>query len=120
MYFDGLFGTNLFLQQKIRHICSLVSLKLNNLPEIAILNHGAVATEASLEAGREFFETQLFGQPLNRRQSFPTVSLLNSYVNVVLRCVGARGAVKVAKRIKGFKIFNSTIHNEEFFFCEED
>ena len=64
---------------------ALISLELNDLTHFLILNEGAVASEFLLESLEELLGIVLGRDTLEGGDSFSTISLLNSDVNVIRR-----------------------------------
>lgn len=73
---------------------TLVSLKLNDVSVIGILNDASVAVELLLEILEHQFLVDLRVESLHRRQALTSVTLLHANVNVVL-----------LNRVRGFLLF---------------
>lgn len=98
--FDGLgihFKTR-WVDEEILHGIALISLQLNNITRLLVLDYGAIASKLLLDNLQDFFEVELCWDALNGGQSLAAVALLNTDVNVCRRLViGLRssgGAVK--------------------------
>jgi len=72
------------LNKEVQNLGALVSLKLNNLSCFFVFYECAVASEFLLEGFQELLGIILLGQALQSRESLPSVSLLNTDVDVVL------------------------------------
>lgn len=69
--------------QEIRNLDSLVTLQLDNLSQVVVVNDVTVTGEVLLQYLQDLLQVVLVRYTLNSRQSLTTVTLLNTYVNVV-------------------------------------
>jgi hypothetical protein len=73
-----------FIGKKVHHLSAMVSLKLNHLPHVLILNDGAIACIFLFESFEKSLRTVILWQPLDSRQRLATVALLNTNMDVIL------------------------------------
>jgi len=89
--------------KKVHHFGAMISLELDHLAHVLVLNDGAIASIFLLEGLEKSFGTILLRQSLNSRQRLATVALLNTDVNVIL---GLRITNVVGERIINLEIFD--------------
>merc|ERR1711990_463051 len=85
------------LAQETRDVITLISLELDNLAILGMLDDGAVTREVTLAYFDDFFEIILLREALDRSKSFTAVTLLNANVDHVL-LGAARILVRIFKR----------------------
>ena len=83
MDLDDVLINNSFTNQKFRNLLSVIALQLNNLSKFRIINNCAVTMKSSFECFQDFVKVDICGQALNSGQSFASVTLLDSYVDIV-------------------------------------
>jgi len=97
-----------FLDEEVADLCALITLKLDNLASFLVIDKGTIAGEFLLECLQEFLGIIFGWQSLQSGQSLPSVSLLNTNVDVVLLRTNVLVASKrislVSKRIEGVEI----------------
>lgn len=71
----------LLVDQKLIHILPLITLKLNHLPHLGIIDNIAIARKLLLQRLEDFLRTELLGQTLDSSQSLTVVALLNPDVD---------------------------------------
>ena len=86
MHLNRIFSADTLLCQESGRVVSLVSLKLDDLAELVVLNDGAVACELLLEGLDDFLEVDLGVNALHGGQALAAVSLLDADVNDVFWC----------------------------------
>lgn len=86
MNLDGLFLDNMLINEKLRNFLALVTLELNDVTELGMLDNGAVAAKILLEHFENFFEIHLLGNATGGGEGLATVALLNANVNKIGRC----------------------------------
>jgi len=101
---DTLFG------EEICNLDPLVTLKLNDLTHLLIVNEIAVASELLFEGFEEFLGIILLGETLQRGQGLSSVPLLNADVEVIL-CgthvlVAPERIALISKRIVSFQVLH--------------
>jgi hypothetical protein len=125
MNLDSLFLDNLFIDKKLRNFLALVTLELNDIAELGILDNGAVAAKILLEHFENFVEIHLLGNATGSGEGLATVALLNANVNIIgrfrrgcsfiqfIRCKRVCTMKKINKK-------NSTRSRESEKFCAVD
>ena len=83
--------------QELRNILALIALQLNHLAQLFILHHVAVAAKLLLQIFQNLLVAEFLPQPLNSRQAFLSIPLLDSNMNILL---GSAGVLGLSKRIK--------------------
>jgi len=73
----------LLVDQKLIHILPLITLKLNHLPHLGIIDNIAIARKLLLQRLEDFLRTKLLGQTLDSSQSLTVGALLNPNVDEV-------------------------------------
>ena len=77
--------TDFLVHQKGFHVCSLITRKLYDFPRILVLLNGTVATEILLEGLANPFDVQVIGQTGDGCDTFSSVTLLHTNVNLFFR-----------------------------------
>lgn len=75
------FRSKAFLKEKLLYVLAQVSLKLDYLAELFVVNHCAVTPPALLKFAIDSTEIQLWIKALDGCDGFPPISLLNANVN---------------------------------------
>jgi len=88
------------LRQPLTNVFSLISLKLQDLSVLWMLDHCSVASELLLASTDDFFQVIFGRQPLDRGESFPSVSLLDSYVDKAILNSFLRALDCISKRVE--------------------
>jgi len=88
------------LRQPLTNVFSLISLKLQDLSVLWMLDHCSVASELLLARTDDFFQVILRGEPLDRGESFPSVSLLDPYVDKAILNSFLRALDCISKRVE--------------------
>lgn len=88
------------LGQPLTNVFSLISLQLQNLSVLWMLDHCSVASELLLASTDDFFQVILGRQPLDRGESFPSVSLLDPYVDKAILNAFLRALDCISKRVE--------------------
>jgi hypothetical protein len=81
----------LLVSQELLDILSLVSLQLNHLAHLSVRDDGAIASELLLDDLENLLLVEFLGQTLNSGQSLTSITLLNTYMDVILRLLGFSG-----------------------------
>lgn len=110
MDFNG-FGVKfqplLFVDQELLDIFALITLKLDHLTHLRIINDGAITSEFLLDNLEYLFLVELFGQPLNSSQGLATIALLDPDMDVILRLLGFPSVfVGFGEGVEGLEIFD--------------
>jgi len=92
-----------FVGEKVHDLGAVVTLKLDHLAHVRILNDGAIASIFLLEGLEKSFRTILLGQSLDSRQGLATVALLDTDMDVIL---GLCITNVVGERIINFEVFD--------------
>lgn len=85
--------TNLLVHKEFSDVGTLVSGKLENLAELGINQHTAVALESLLQSLGNLSDIEIVGKTLDSGDALATISLLNADVDfgVVLSSVAGEG-----------------------------
>jgi len=75
----------LFVDEELLDILALIALELNYLTHLAIIDDSAIAGKLLLDDLKNFFLVKFLGESLDRGQRLSSISLLDTYVYVVLR-----------------------------------
>lgn len=89
--------------EKVHHFGAMVSLELDHLAHVGVLNDGAIASIFLLESLEKSLGRVLLGEALDSRQGLATVALLNTNVDVIFR-LGITNVV--GERIMNLEIFD--------------
>jgi hypothetical protein len=73
---DCLFGSDAFMDKKFRHFTSLISLQLNYLSLLLIIQDGSVAVEDFFPGFEYSLEVDVFRNTLNNSPALLGISLL--------------------------------------------
>jgi len=92
-----------FIGKEIHDLCAMITLKLDHLPHVLILNDGAIASIFLFKSFQKSLRTVLFRQPLDSRQRLATVALLDTNMDVIL---GLSITNVVGERIINLEIFD--------------
>jgi len=110
MDLDGLgieFEAILLIDQELLNILTLITLELDHLAHLRVVDDGAIAGKLLLDDLENFLLVKLFRQTLDRGQSFTTIALLDTDVNVILRLLSLSSIlVGFGEGIKGFEVFD--------------
>ena len=71
---------NLFLDQELGNLLTLIAAQLDNAAKLIVVHDGAVASKFLLEHLQYLFVIILAGKTLERSERFSTVSLLNAQI----------------------------------------
>lgn len=84
MNLDMFFLDNFSLDKVLRDVLALITLELDYLPQLFVLDHIAVATKLLLETLEDLVQVQVLVTPLNRGQALLPIPLLDPDVDAVL------------------------------------
>jgi len=89
--------------EEVHDFGAMITLKLNHLSHVGILDDGAIACIFFLEGFEKCLRAVILGQALNSRQRLATVALLNTDMDVIFS-----GSITnvVGERIINFEIFD--------------
>lgn len=76
--------------QELGNILALITLKLNDLAKLFVLNNVAVAAELFLEIFEDLLVAEFLPQPLHGGQAFLSIPLLDAYMNILFSSWGTR------------------------------
>lgn len=97
----------LLVYQKLLDIFALVTLELDHLAHLGVVDDGAIASEFLLDDLEDFLLVKFFGKTLDRGQGLTSIALLNTYMDVILRLLGFSGVfVGLGEGIVGLEIFD--------------
>jgi hypothetical protein len=77
--------------QKGLHILALVTLELDYITHLSIGDDSAIASKLLLDHLENLLLVEFLRQTLNSGQSFTSITLLNTYMDVILRLLGFTG-----------------------------
>ena len=87
--------TNFLVHQKFLHIGSLIPTQLNDISYFGILLHGTVTAEILFEGLANAFHVQIIGQSSHCSNTFSSVTLLDTDVNLFF----GRGTTALVSRV---------------------
>jgi len=97
-----------FFDEERRNLQPLITLELDHLASLLIINEGSVTGELLLECLQELLRIVLFGQALQGRQRLPPVPLLDPDVDIVLLgtnvCVCAERVSLVCEGVENVEV----------------
>ena len=79
--------TNFLIHQEVLHIGSLIARQLNYFSDFFVLLYGAVARKVLLEGLANSFDVQIVGQTCHGCDTFASVSLLYTNMNLFFRSI---------------------------------
>jgi hypothetical protein len=79
-------GADAFVHKEFGDVLALVTLQLNHLPKLRVVNDGPVAAKIFLECLENSLEAQFRRESLDCRQCLATIALLDSDMDKVLLC----------------------------------
>lgn len=110
MNLDGFgikFQPLLFVDQEFLDIFALITLKLNHLAHLSVIDDGAIASEFLLDDLEDLFLIELLGQALDSSQGLATIALLDPNMDVVLRLLSFPSIfVGFGEGVEGLEIFD--------------
>jgi len=99
---------SIFGHQELLDILALVSLQLNHLAHLTVVDNGAIASELLLDDLEDLLLIEFLRQTLNSCQSLTTIALLNPYMDVILRLLSlACVFVGFGEGVEGFEVLDS-------------
>lgn len=97
----------LLIGKELLDILSLVSLKLNDFAHLGIGHYGSIAGEFLLNDLQNLLLVKLLRETLDCSQGLASITLLDSYVNVILRLLRFTSVfVGLGEGIVGLEIFD--------------
>jgi len=94
--------------EEFLNILTLVSLKLDHLAHLTVVDDRAIASEFLLDNLEDLLLIEFLGQALYGGQGLPTIALLNPYVDVVLRLLSLASVfVGFGEGVEGFEVLDS-------------
>lgn len=69
-----------FINQDLADARTMISLQLNDISQLRILNNSPVTGKLLLEGLEDLVQIHRLGNPLNRSQSLTTIALLNAEI----------------------------------------
>lgn len=100
-----------FFDEEVGYLDTLITLELDDLTGLLILNERAVASEFLLECLQELLSIVLLGQALQRREGLASVPLLNADVDVVLLranvCARAKRVSLVCEGVESVEVLHA-------------
>jgi len=75
---------DVYLQEELADVFPLVSLQLDHLPVLRVLNHSAIAGKFLFEGLHQLLLVVIMCDTLHSGKGFPPVPLLNPYVDFIL------------------------------------
>ena len=113
MHFDLAWFRQTYFHQKVLNGFSLIPLKLDNLSIFGMFYHGAVTSEIFLAHFDDFLEVVVSGKALYCGESFSSVSLLDSYMDVPIVTSGC--VIVGCERIADLEILDNGVgHGEDW------
>ena len=81
MELNLLLAANLLIDEKVSRIYPLIAMELNHFAHLFINDNGYVTSEGPHDCPLDTPEVQVVGQPLNRSDTVPALSIYISDVN---------------------------------------
>lgn len=110
MDLDGLgveFQTLYLVDQELLNVIALITLQLDHVPHLTVIDNGAIASELLLDDLENLLLIKLLRKTLDGGQCLTTIALLDSYMNVILRLLGLTGIfVGFGEGVEGFEVFD--------------
>lgn len=109
MDLDGL-GIELqavLIDEELLNVFTLITLELNHLSHLSIDDNGAIAGEFLLDDLENFLLIESLWEALDSGQSLPTIALLDTDVDIVLRLFDVTNVlVDFGEGVEGFQVFD--------------
>jgi len=97
----------LLVDQEFLNILTLITLKLDHLAHLRVVDDGAIASEFLLDHLEDLLLVKLLGKALNSCQSLATITLLDAYMDVVLRLLSlASVLIGFGEGVKGLEVLD--------------
>jgi len=110
MDLDGLgikLETLLLVHQELLDILALISLELNHLAHLSVVDNGAIASEFLLDDLEDLLLVELFRKALDCGQRLTTIALLDPNMDVILGLPGFPSVfVGFGEGVEGLQIFD--------------
>lgn len=107
---DGLgveFKAILLVNQEFLDIFALITLELDHLAHLGVIDNGAIASEFLLDDLQDLLLVKLFRKTLDRSQGLTSIALLNTYMDIILCLLGFSCVfVGLGEGIVGLEIFD--------------
>ena len=85
MDLDFLLGGDAFVDEELEDVTPVVTLELDNVAPLAMLRGRSVAAPSFLEVACQLLHIEVLGQPPDRSETLPGISLLEVQVDEVVR-----------------------------------
>ena len=97
----------LLIHEKFLNVLSLVSLELNDLTHFGIVHDSTIAGKLLFDNLEDLLLVKFLRETLDGGQGLTSISLLDSYMNVILRLLSFSGVfVGLGEGIVGLEIFD--------------
>lgn len=97
----------LLVDEEFLDILALVSLQLDHLTHLGVVDDGAIASELLLDDLEDLLLVEFLGETLNCSQGFTPISLLDTNMDVILCLFGFSGIlVGFGEGIVGLEVFD--------------
>lgn len=97
----------LLVDEKFLNVFALVTLELDHLAHLRVVDDGAIASEFLLDDLQDLLLIEFFWQSLDRGQSLTPITLLDAYMDVILRLFVLSGVfVGFGEGVVGLEIFD--------------
>ena len=83
----------LLVDEELLHILTLVTLQLNHLAHLGVVDNGAIAGEFLLDHLEDLLLVELLRQALHRGQGLAAIALLDTDVDIILRSLFGVGLI---------------------------
>lgn len=114
---DGLgikLQTFLLVDQEFLHILALVTLQLDHLAHLRVVDDGAIASELLLDHLEDLLLVKLLGESLDRSQGLAAIALLDTDMNVVLRLLALSCIfIGFGEGVEGLEVFDLGGHKTQ-------
>ena len=96
-----------FVDEEVVNVLALVSLQLDHLTHLTVVDGSAIAGEFLLDDLEDLALIEFLRQALNSGQGFTSISLLDTNMDVILRLFGLSGIlVGFGEGVVGLEVFD--------------
>ena len=98
------------LNEEVRNVLALITLKLDNLSKLLVMHNIAIAAELFLQVFQDLLIAELFPQPLHCRQTLLPIPLLYADMHILLR----PGGISICSLSKWVETVTCDLKNSHF------
>ena len=100
---------NLLIDKELHYVRSLVTTELDDLSTLLILLHGTVARKILLEGLANALDVKVVGKTGDGRNTFPTISLLDTDMNLLGGGLASLVLGRILEGIEGVELHTSAV-----------